>query len=77
MIKGEEVARGLSVINLKITIPLSTDNLDARDVEQLKARTTNLVIGQLRKQRIYYRTVKVEASVDTVSIKESNGLTND
>ena len=71
------MARGLSVINLKITIPLSTDNLDARDVEQLKARTTNLVIGQLRKQRIYYRTVKVEASVDTVSIKESNGLTND
>ena len=70
------MARGLSVIHLKVTIPMSTDNLKPEQVEKLRARTINAMIGELRKERLPYRKVKVEARTEVVSIAESNGIVN-
>ena len=71
------MARGLSVIHLKVTIPMSTDNLKPEQVEKLRARTINAMIGELRKERLTYRKVKVEARTEVVTIAESNEIVND
>ena len=70
------ISRELSVIHLKVTIPMSTDNLKPEQVEKLRARTINAMIGELRKERLPYRKVKVEARTEVGSIAESNGIVN-
>jgi len=69
--------RGLQNLRLEIVIPLSTDNVTPEELTFITKKFKRATINVLRDVHLYYRDVKVNGTLEHVTIKESNALIKD